>query len=322
MIDTEQLAREWVRRVRGTRSQRAASKRLGYRSNVVYRWETGRAHPTASTVLSMMATFGLDVRAAVDRFYGGTCSWLDHFDPTSREGAAQLLDDLRGSQTFLEVAAASGFTRHQVARWLESANEPRFADWLALVETLSHRLLDLVAAFFDDESLPCVAEQWQRLVALRRAAYDHPESHLFLRALELDSYQRLVRHQPGFLSRRLGLTLTQERHSLALLEAAGQVVYEDHKWRVADEPFVDTRADAVRSRQLRAHWLRQSAEAVEASTPGTFAFNIFSVSKRDLERARAIHRRYYREMTELIRSSHPNERVVLFATQLYELDRE
>jgi hypothetical protein len=32
--------------------------------------------------------------------------------------------------------------------------------------------------------------------------------------------------------------------------------------------------------------------------------------------------RYYREMMDLIRASHPNERVVLFATQLHELDHD
>ena len=42
------------------------------------------------------------------------------------------------------------FTRHQIARWMQSANEPRLAEWLALIETLSHRVLDLVAAFFGE----------------------------------------------------------------------------------------------------------------------------------------------------------------------------
>jgi hypothetical protein len=46
------------------------------------------------------------------------------------------------------------------------------------------------------------------------------------------------------------------------------------------------------------------------------------MSKADLEKARALHVRYYRDMKNLIRSSQPNERVVLFATQLYELDQE
>jgi hypothetical protein len=35
-----------------------------------------------------------------------------------------------------------------------------------------------------------------------------------------------------------------------------------------------------------------------------------------------IHVRYYGEMTELIRASQPNERVVLFATQLFALDAQ
>ena len=95
-IDFEQLEREWIHRIRGRISQRALSKRLGYESNVVYRWETGRAHPSASTVLSAMDRLGFDVRGSLSAFYGGDCPWLDRIDPTSREGAAHLLDDLRG----------------------------------------------------------------------------------------------------------------------------------------------------------------------------------------------------------------------------------
>ena len=269
-----------------------------------------------------MAAVNCDVAAALTRYYGGHCPWLRYVDPVSREGAAHFLDDLRGNRTFLQVAKASGFTRHQVTRWLQSAHEPRLAEWLLLVDCLSHRLLDLVAAFFGDESLPSVAREWRRLVAVRRAAYDHPESHLFLRALELEAYRSLEHHESGFLAQRLGLPIDQEERSLALLEEAGQIVMRSGKWHLADEPFVDTRADPMRSRHLRAHWLRHSATALESGQAGVFAFNLFSISKADLEKARALHLRYYREMMDLIRASQPNQRVVLFATQLYELDKE
>ena len=43
---------------------------------------------------------------------------------------------------------------------------------------------------------------------------------------------------------------------------------------------------------------------------------------RDLKKLRAIHLRYYQEMVELIAQSKPNERVALFATQLFCLDNE
>jgi len=102
--------------------------------------------------------------------------------------------------------------------------------------------------------------------------------------------------------------------------SAGQIRFQDGKWHTTDEPFIDTRTDQQRSRQLRAYWLRRAAQAVEGGTPGTFGYSLFSVSERDLEKVRQVHLRYYREITELIAASEPSERVVLFAAQLYELD--
>ena len=43
----EQAAQQLLRAVRGRRSQQALSRHLGYRSNPVANWETGRRYPTA-----------------------------------------------------------------------------------------------------------------------------------------------------------------------------------------------------------------------------------------------------------------------------------
>lgn len=57
-----------------------------------------------------------------------------------------------------------------------------------------------------------------------------------------------------------------------------------------------------------------------AGNAGVFSYNLFSVARRDLDKLRKIHERYYREMQDLIASSQPNEHVALFATQLLRLD--
>src|SRR5690606_6604411 len=44
-LDFRALSREWVRAMRGPRSQTALSRRLGYRTNVIYRWESGARSP-------------------------------------------------------------------------------------------------------------------------------------------------------------------------------------------------------------------------------------------------------------------------------------
>src|SRR5688572_33409066 len=70
-MDFEQLASDMLRAQRGRRSQLAWSRRLGFKSNVAYAWESGRAFPTAASTLAVFARHGVDLRAVFVRFYQG-----------------------------------------------------------------------------------------------------------------------------------------------------------------------------------------------------------------------------------------------------------
>jgi DNA-binding phage protein len=316
----EALAVDWLRALRGRRSQRTFSRRLGYKSNIAYRWESGHCWPTAHTVLRLMKRMKIDVRAALVKFYASEPTWLRGCDPTSAEGVARLLDDLRGGTSIVQLAATSGFSRHQIARWLSTKTEPRLPEWFAVVEAASFRLLDFVAAFFDPAALPSIADGWRRLQASREAAYARPESHMVLRCLELADYRALRTHSDQLIAKRLGLDERRVRECLELLEAAGQIRWVDDKWNAGEESAIDTRHDPVRARALKAWWLRTAATQLESGREGIFGYNLFSISAADLTKVREIHLRYYREMQDVIANSKPNERVVYFGAQLFALD--
>jgi DNA-binding phage protein len=297
------------------------SQRLGYRSNITYRWESGRCFPTAQVALSAMGRLGHDVKGALERFYGARPPWLESTHPATRDGIVLLLEDLRGRTPIVDLANKTGFSRHRIARWLSGATEPKLPEWLALVEASSLRLLDFVSAFFDPANLPSVTKEWQRLQAVRHSAYERPESHVVLRAIELADYARSKQHDDEFLARRVGLSVREVADCTRLLEAAGQIRWQGEKWVPVEEGVVDTRRDEVKARALKAHWLRLAAEHVESGGEGIFGYNLFSISKRDLAKAKEIHLRYYRELQELVASSKPNDHVALFAAQLFRLDR-
>jgi transcriptional regulator with XRE-family HTH domain len=72
----EQLAREFLRAVRGERSQVAFSRRVGFASNVAAEWESGRRMPSVATAMSCCARLGLDVKLALERFHTATAELL------------------------------------------------------------------------------------------------------------------------------------------------------------------------------------------------------------------------------------------------------
>src|SRR5918995_203073 len=62
-IDWQKGAAELVRELRGARTQKALSRALGYRSNVVFSWESGRDVPSLTVFIELLAKVGRDPRA-------------------------------------------------------------------------------------------------------------------------------------------------------------------------------------------------------------------------------------------------------------------
>lgn len=320
-VDYETLGRQLVRALRGKRSQVAFSRRLGFRTNVVYAWESGRRWPTAATLLEAASKSRIDVRAVLGSFFPTPPSWLEEIDPRSRAGVARLLSELRAKIPILEVAKRAGRSRYAVSRWLSGDAEPRLPDFLRLVQACSLRLFDFVALFVDPEALPAAAEGWRMMQAHRQAAYDVPWVAAVLRALELEDYRKLRAHKRGWIASRIGITREEEDRCLDVLVRGGQIREEDGRWVIGESISVDTRQDKSAELRLKGHWAKVGVDRLRLGAPGLFSFNVFNVSEEDLEKLRELHRSYYRTMRSIIAASAPSQRVVVANVQLFALDR-
>ncbi|HXK19438.1 MAG TPA: DUF4423 domain-containing protein [Polyangiaceae bacterium] len=318
----EQVASDWLRLLRGKRSQRGWSKRLGYSSNIAYRWETGICFPTAREALVLAKRDGTAGREALARFLGAATApiWFTGLDLGTRDGVAALLRGLRNETSLVELSRRSGHSRFAIARWLSGSAEPRLPELLGLVEAATFRLLDFLDCFTVVEKLPSVAEDFRALKAARKTAYDVPWSHAVLRALELADYAKLGKHRPGWLARRLGISREEERRCLEALATSRQIRLQNGLWVMDQTHTLDTRAEPSRARRLKAEWLRVALARYEAGVSGTFGYNLMSVSKADWTKLRELHLAYFRNMQALVADSSPSECVVLFNTELFALD--
>jgi transcriptional regulator with XRE-family HTH domain len=317
--DYEALASELLRALRGERSQTAFARRLGYKSNIVYSWEAGRAFPTAAKALWAARRSGVDVPAALLALYrkppGG-----ERLDPTSPAGVAQFLSDLRGRATVQQLAQATGKNRFAVARWLKGSAEPRLPDFLRLVEAMTLRLIDLLAGLVDPLALPSLRDAWRELELVRAATYREPWSQAVLRTLELGAYRALPRHEPGWIARRLGIDAGHETRALELLLATGQIQRTTTGYEPLGEArLIDTRRDPRGAQELRVFWSEVALARLREGSEGLYSHSVFGVSERDLQRIRELQRAYYQEVRALIAESQPVERVALLNLQLVPL---
>jgi DNA-binding phage protein len=319
-VDFERIAADWLRFIRGRRSQRGFSKRLGYRSNIAYRWESSLCFPTAAETFALVQRSRKRDGRALEAFHGASSRRVTESELTSRAGVAALLGELRSKTPVVELARRSGHSRFSIARWLSGGAEPRLPEFLSMVEASTFRVLDFLSAFVDPAKLPAVAEEWRVLQAARKTAYDVPWSHAVLRALELTDYAKLRKHRPGWIAARLGISKEEEAQCLSTLAAARQIRLHEHRWVIDQTQTVDTRADPARGRKVKAEWLKVALSRLESGVTGTFGYNLMAVSRADLAKLKELHLAYFRNMQALVADSTPSECVILFNTELFALD--
>lgn len=314
------LASQLVRALRGKRSQPALSRRLGYNSNVVYAWESGRRAPLATDFVRLLQRTLGKVAPKLQDFAGVPLP--SEQDLAARHGIAALLSALGRERSLLELARLLRKDRTTVARWLHGDTEPKLPELLAFIEHTTQRLLEFVSLFVDPEALAETRRAYRDLVEQRRLAYELPWSHAVLRALEVSRYRALPKHEPGVIAALVGISEEEEARYLKALEACKQIRRVRGRYVVRRVLTVDTRASEARNRQLKAHWSQVAHDRyVAAVTPAEtlFSYNLFAIDRRGYERIRELHLAYYERVRELVAEAKDADCVVLLNLQLVPL---
>jgi hypothetical protein len=317
-VDLDRLSSELIRALRRKRSQNAFSRRLGYSTNVVHTWESGRRHPSASDFLLAAVKSGVDLERGLDVFFRGE-SRPARVDVPPGKLVTDLLRAWQGSFRVGGLARSVGATRLTITRWLGGLSEPRLPQLLRFVGVTTQRLLDFVAVFADPASLASTKSAWRDLQAQRRVAYELPWSHAVLRALELPDYRRLPKHEPGFLARRLGIPREAETIALEALAASRQIRRVHGKWHASRALTVDTRPDPAKNRALKRHWAEVGLERLGGE--GLFSYNLFAISDEQYARLQSLHRAYFEQIRSLVAESRGADRVALVNLQLFSLTK-
>ncbi len=324
-VSTESVSRELVRYLRRGRSQPAFSRLLGFASNVVYTWESGRRYPEVSVFLRAAELAEVPVRERILGFLPEVGTLVDSPRLASPRAVHRMTTLLVGRAPKRDLARRIGVDRTTLARWLGGNAEPRLPDFLRLIDATTQRLLPFIGLFANPAELPSTQAAYRDLTAQQKLAYDLPWSHAVLRALELDDYQALARHVPGFLGRKIGITLPEEQQYLGKLAEAGQIRWDGTKWRLHRVLAVDTRLDPDRNRRLKAHWAKAGVERLEragASPDALFSFNLFAISEESFRQIRQLHLDYYDRVRAIVDESRRADRVVLLNLQLIPLQEE
>ncbi len=309
-----------MRALRAHRSQTMLSRRLGFQTNVVYRWESGRRRLRASDFLRAADRCGVDVGAAVARFFKVPVPASAGADDPE-EAVRALLVQLQGSLSARQLGERIGRSRDAVQRWLSAGAHPSLADVLRVVHTTTHRVSDFVEGFVDPASVPALAESWEQARSHRLSVARAPYAQAFWCALELAEYQDLEQHEPGWLARRLGMPIETETEALQALEAGGHLRRDRGKLHPGSNVVLDLGPMSRDSHRVRHRWLELAAKRQDDGDPGIFSYNLFGCDAPTFGRIRELHNQYFQQVRALVSDCERADDVVLTQLNLFRLTR-
>jgi transcriptional regulator with XRE-family HTH domain len=317
----ERLAQQFLRAIRGNRSQVALSRRLGFASRVAAEWESGRRVPSAETALLACARTGIDVSSAFARFNAATGELIEvrgtgrraTIDP---KGIAAWLRAHRSRTRGSEISKRTGLSRSKLSRIFSGVSGVRLTDFFAIVQATTGRLTDLIAALVDVTAVPDAAAIHVRVEASRALAFAEPWTSAVLALLEVRAYHSSRQDSVAFLAQRLHIAPSVVERCLDKLSSAGLIQKRRGKYRILQALTVDTR-DPERASLLQRHWAAASTARLAApKARDLFAYNVFSVSQADFGRIRELQKQYFRELRAIVAGSEPVETAALLTVHL------
>jgi DNA-binding phage protein len=310
----DQVARQVLRGIRGERSQVAFSRRLGFRSNVAAKWESGQRLPTAAQALLYSHRLGIDVTASLGAFHPATAAVLSKLEPAR---VAAWLEALRGTQSVSMLSARSGLSRFSVGRFLSARSEPRLSQFLRLVDALTDRLPDFVDAWVGIEQVPALASRYQRVQAARAAMFEQPLCLAVLCLLDTRPLDVPARAQLALLAKTLGRSPRAIRLCLDTLLRGRVLGKPRDRYVVSGALSVDSHSGPERERAARSFWTGVALRHVRAPTPADLcSYNVFSVTRADYEKLKQLQREFFRGARALIAASEPTEMAGLLLVNL------
>ena len=285
---------------------------------MIYTWEAGTAAPTAARLFQMAQATGVQPNQVLARFFRVVPQRLRDAHLAEADGVRALMGELLGQTRITSLSAASGLSRFAISRWLSGKGQPKLPEFLQFVEHASLRMLDLIDTLIDPDKLPSVRKDWHKLQTIRNVGYELPMTHAVLRALETEAY-RQGRHHPDRLAGILGISIGDAERCLERLREADQITWRQGRWVPRSVEMVDFRRDEKSAQQLKVYWANLAAERSQRRRPGLFAYHVFAVSRKDLERIEALQRDTLRQIRTIISASEPSEVVALVNLQLFDL---
>ena len=317
-VDWAQLSQELVKSLRGKRTQGALSRRLGFKTNVVYRWESGQRKFKVSDLIALLSIRQPDAVERLWQYAGFETTppgdTMDGFD------YARWLGVLKGDRTVEEVALGVDLKPAVLRRIFRGDSDPPVDRLLMLVQAMTGRIIDFIELMTDPCNLKSIRAVWRSVEAQRKTASQHLNAQSIVACLEIDAYRALPEHSNPWLAQTLGLPVDEVAQTIETLHEGGAIFIRHGKYSVARNRYVSTRPDVDVARRLGRHWADRSLQLDDRHCARGHL--VFSCSEAALSHIFEVYRRAHHDAVAAFQDGHGENanRVVCISTQFAFLD--
>jgi transcriptional regulator with XRE-family HTH domain len=316
-FDFQKIQSEFLRAARGNRSQASFSEILGYRSNKVHRWETNQTILSWSDFCHLCQKRRLPLSEA--------CRIAFAYDGQVTDSKA-LLTILFGQRKLSEIARQVGVSPSLVSRWRSGQVEPSFVQMAQIIHNGFSSLPEFIGRLVRIEKVPSLAAELDREREEKEIHYRNPwvaALLLFLRTIDYDS---LPAHQEGFLAKKLGVPIGEERKIVARLLEIGAIQKE--KNREIYEPSsrsINVGGDPEGNRRIREYWTERCLKTIRKGLPNrernAWGYMLLNTNSETRRKIRERYLAFYQDVHNIIQSSQaPCDSVYLMNMQFLNID--
>jgi transcriptional regulator with XRE-family HTH domain len=305
-IGRDILVKELLRALRGRRSQRALSQRLGYSFNQVAKWESGHKKILWNEFVDLCTATKTPLAKSLASHYKYSGESSDASQIIS------MLIQVNGKSTSA-IGRQLEISRHSLSSWLKSKSYPSVHEVLHLLSLYrggKPHVISFVASLVGNSAmLPSIGDVVAQREGQIALAYQHPWLSAAAECLQLRDYRESAKHIPGFISKHLGISIDEEQMALSFLMKIGAITERNRKFAISgssvvfQENVLADPNDQEGNFRVREYWWEKALTHLR-NRPSwkslTFAFQTFAVSKEADKKIRDASIRYYQEIERLV----------------------
>jgi hypothetical protein len=312
-MDIKGVQKQILRSVRGERSQSQVSGRMGFKFNIVHRWESGKVKVAWADFVKYCHACKVDLKKALATaiLYKG-----------APDRADLIIARMIGKRDIGGAAKALGVSRFVLADWLNETRSPSLEQLLQIINKL-HLLGDFTSALVDIDSVPSLTAPHRARVQRLKSSRQNPFLFATELCFELADYKKHP-HKEGFVARKLGIPIVVERALIAELKKNDAIELKDGRYVSKESLTVSTSGDFATHKQMMDHWsrrgLEQMAKLKEPAEDQSFNFFLFSLSKQAYLKAAEAQKEFLFKIRDYILEDKADpEDVAVLSLQLFKL---